>query len=252
MGCCESRSYLNSEKATTMMRFRLPRRTANTNPVLLQEFYVHAVTTEEDNNTNLDLSYIKDEPLIIELINFREEKNWSEIAKFLGKISSACDIRNSKINGWAHKPESIGCLALAYLAEAACESASAIQQILPEILKFIVEFISSNSEDLRDYSLLLLYHSLEIENDTVYTDLIKRDIFPILVPLISHSIRQIRLLSAAICARLYRSREIAQNLFIKYNGEKELIQLLKRDGDSDEILCILLEHIIDLVLVRDM
>lgn len=82
-------------------------------------------------------------------------------------------------------------------------------------------------------------------------ELVSINIFSFLLPLMANQTRQVRLLTAAICARIYKNRENAQKMFFKLKGSQDLLQLLIRDGDSDEVLCRLLEHVIDLVLVND-
>lgn len=96
--------------------------------------------------------------------------------------------------------------------------------------------------------MLLLYNSTENADESLFDLLIEKDVFYEIMPYITSPTQQIRLLAMAISARVYRNRANAQSLFLKYNGDRLLIGLLKRDGDTDDILCILLEHIIDLVL----
>ena len=57
------------------------------------------------------------------------------------------------------------------------------------------------------------------------------------------------MLTAGLSAKIYKNFSKAQNEFIKLKGEKQLLQLLKREGDFDDCLCMIIDHIIDLVVV---
>lgn len=112
----------------------------------------------------------------------------------------------------------------------------------------IDSFIHIQSDDL-DQSLKDLYSLVKSQDKGIKISLVDCRIFDQLIPMMSHSSRRIRILVSTICACIYNEYDTAQLEFLSKRGGFSLIQLMKRDGDSDAIFILLLEHIIDLVFV---
>ncbi|CAG9317206.1 unnamed protein product [Blepharisma stoltei] len=255
MGCCEGREASQETDKPPQKRSnyksRKIRRNINVEAMLSQDFVVQSATQSpirmQKENTDPEAAPKEDSQLFA-LNTLKADTKWLEISKWV-YVTDKIDQNELKIRqSWAKSPETIGSLALAYLAEAAWDDPSSVQEILKNIQDHLILSIKSGTEDQRDFSFLFLYHSLDNTTNELKHELISKNILQNLIPFLSCQTKQLRLLSAATCARIYKGNEIAQSIFFKNKGAHDLIQLLIRDGDSDEILCRLLEHLIDLIL----
>ena len=204
------------------------------------------LNTELDSERSLEDS--AEQGLAIKLLeartncNVRKILNCTRINKPLG---ANYELRKT----WAAKPQTISALAFAYLTEVSLEKPELVKPYLLKLSKRILENIHSGTPDLRDYSMLLLYTTLEEDNNAFVQKLVERNIIELLVPLMSHNQRPLRILAAAICCKLYKGKTKVQRLFIKAGGHEQLLHLLKTES-SDKVISEILEHIIELSIVN--
>lgn len=146
-------------------------------------------------------------------------------------------------------PRTVGSLALAYLCHQHCVCSAELASFSSQNAFLLARNLGSQLPDIRDFTLLLLCLVISPEAQSVKECFLRRGIIPVLLALFRAEAQVVRLMAAHCAASLYRRNEEGQRLFLRYRGEKQLVQLLKRDGDEDATLALLLTHIQDLIYV---
>lgn len=146
-------------------------------------------------------------------------------------------------------PCTVGSLALAYLCQYHDAHSIELASFSLENVVLLIKNLSSEHADIREFTLLLLCLVISPEGHSMKESFLRKGIIPSVLCLFQAESQSVRLMAVHCAASLYRRNEEGQRLFLRYKGEKQLIQLLKRDGDDDSTLALLLSYVQDLIYV---
>lgn len=149
-------------------------------------------------------------------------------------------------SGETLKNSTVGALALTSISNFPSER---LEQFVMNSAEWLILSIEENNE-LRHHSLEILSKALDSQRIYIKRRLLEGKIMGSLVPLMRHSDASIRLSTAMVCAGLYNHCRRGCAEFIELHGEQLLVQLIKRDGDTDNPLALLLECVLDLLYVK--
>lgn len=218
MGCCKPNKFLSSETEFSMGEL----------PVLsVLETLDSLLKFDDEEGTGSKEETIKS---LLKTFSFDE----------------LVSLLKNKENNGALKNSTVETLALVSISNSPSEC---LEQFVMSSAEWLIHNIEENSE-LKYYSLKILTKALDNQRVDVKRRLLKANIMTSLVPLMRHSDAPIRLIAAMVCADLYNHCRTGREEFIELHGEQLLIQLVRRDGDTDNSLVLLLECIIDLLYVN--
>lgn len=141
-------------------------------------------------------------------------------------------------NNYIRPPRTIGCLAIAYLAEGALEESNKVQFYIKGIIDNLITNLKGEDEILKEFSLLLLSRCAEYVSEGSIHEMLDQKILESLVPLLKHPILQDDAIKAS--GFIYKSREKAQQIFIRLEGDLELLKILKSADTTSKINLVLL------------
>lgn len=246
MGCCATREEKFLERQLRPNKKKV-RRPLDIKLIMSQG---SSVDNPDAANFEENRKDLKESNIVSKLVELRSNGRWAEICKYVQNsypTSFNPEILKYK---WASTPKTVGCLALAMIAEAACEDPSIALYLSKSMPNFLVSTLKMGIKDYKDFALLLLYYSIDEYNESVISKLVYKDIFQSLVVMMSSSERYVRLLACAIAAKIYRNREKPQRIFMKLRGLEILVRLVKKHAQSDEDIFIILGSILDLSYVK--
>ena len=186
------------------------------------------------------------EQLMAELAEFRTGKKYEELAN---QITNDQPLDLPQTDSTKLTPSTVGALALCYLQEVLDSDLSSLETLCIAHSSRLLQNLERGPVDMKLYSLVLL--NVVLEEDTVHLKehLVRVQCFPQLIVLMTHNDSLVRRLTAELAANLYRGDLVAQTSFLACRGHFALVNLLMRDGDDDEVLRDLLNHLLDLVVV---
>ena len=146
-------------------------------------------------------------------------------------------------------PASLGCVALAYICWKFQLIEDCLESILSEYSSFFIDCIKGPEKDLQEHSLLFLTLALKAQNKGVKEILIRSRTMEACIHLMKANKKSLRIFGIEVCAEIFKDYEDGKRVFLRNRGEWELVQLIKREGDSDNAFLYLLNCIFDLIYV---
>ncbi|OMJ91854.1 hypothetical protein SteCoe_5530 [Stentor coeruleus] len=173
-------------------------------------------------------------------------KKWDELVVLTGDMT---EIRDPNVYiGWASKPKSVGSLSVVYLCIESQKDTQNLSPFIDSVLPELIRTFKSASDDYQENTMLLFYYFLDTASQNSIQRMVKFGIFAVIVKYLLGVKKEMRHLTAAVCAKIYKRNKFAQDEFFNNNGGFKLIQLidLSKD-DGDEILSELMNNLIDLL-----
>ena len=215
------------------------------------EFRNPSIMQDRENFTEPDQIQVFGEmPEDVEmLIEHWNNKNWVKVISFITKEDL---IDQYYINiPFKTRPKSVGSLAILILKKESKVAASDILEVCETYAGQILTAMDK-STDLYISSINFLMHLMDDKSESLKDKLVALGVFTVLLKHFTSPLIDIRTMSSEFASLLYRGNCKRQKSFLELRGEKQLVQLLKRDEDDDTVLFNHIEDILDLVYVRIM
>ncbi|CAG9320969.1 unnamed protein product [Blepharisma stoltei] len=165
-----------------------------------------------------------DTDLIVKIKFLRANSKWSDLFKLIYH-RDPINISDIKDQGWERPPKTIGCLAIAYLAEGALEESNKIQYYIKGVIGAIVTNLYSPDETLQEFSLKLLNRTLKNATESTIYEILNFNVYKPLFALFPSPI--LGDLAMDTCKIILYRREKAQKVFFKFKGDGELLKFLE-------------------------
>lgn len=243
MGCCETRDEKKQPSKVVKQKIsRGPYRDFNLNQMRDQDKVV--VTESNSKDTDAPLSNANSLRLYVEWC--KNMKKWDELSILIGDQTELSDVTLSF--QWASTPKSVGSLAALYLSIECQKSPMVIAPYINSVLLEMIKAIKNGSEDFQENSAFLLYFFLDSATENAISRMVKFNVFGVISKFLLGKKLELRFLTAAICAKIYRGRAYAQEEFLNHNGGFKLVQLIASSvKEPDEILIELVGSLADLI-----
>ena len=247
MGCCETRDEKNIPvKVVKSIKPKTSRQTLqNLNPSMMCD--QDKMIVGEKCNSSINSPVASDTSSLRLYVEWcKNMKKWDELAVLIGDNS---EIKNLNISfEWASKPRSVGSLSLVYLCIECQQNPKTITPYVDSVILNLIKAIKSETDDFQENSMFLLYYFLIAAAEASIIKIVKFNIFGVVAKFLLGTKKEMRYLSASVCAKIYKQRIFAQEEFLNQNGGFKLVQLLFLSKDEgNEIIGALISNIIDLI-----
>ena len=249
MGCCETRDEKNVPvKPVKSKGSRHDLHSFNSNAMRDQD---KMIVTEKGNTSASTPVASNTNSLRLYVEWCKNMKKWDELAVLIGDNSEIRDLNISF--EWASKPRSVGSLSLVYLCIECQQNPKNIAPYVDSVILNLIKAIKSETDDFQENSMFLLYYFLSAATEASIIKIVKFNIFGVITKFLLGSKKEMRYLTAAVCARIYRQRFFAQEEFLNHNGGFKLVQLISLSKDEgDEVLGVLISNLIELIQDENM
>lgn len=169
-----------------------------------------------------------------------EQKRWADIVKLIGNSDSVFE--EDIFLPLTPQPSTVGCMAIAILAEASKDPINKIHFYIKNILSLLVLNLTSDDIILKHFSYDLLYSCTDNFTESIMHELISYGLFEALSEICNKNIM-------IFAHKVFKNRERAQRMFLKHKGYENVVSCLnKYKEDSGRIFV----AVADLLVVLDM
>lgn len=146
-------------------------------------------------------------------------------------------------------PRTIGGFSLQLLSDLAWESPASTAQILSSKAPVFISLLNSKHPDTKYFTLLLIHYTLMQPTALVKQQLVSHDIYSVVLPLFHSPEVLLRRLASIVAASIYREFPAGQRSFLNKGGASSLLELIREEEHSEEVVKELLERLKELLLV---
>jgi hypothetical protein len=244
MGCCETRDEKKDPPKIFIRKVSHISMRALNSPSMREQDRL--IVTERGNKT----FSTKIEGDAISLRQYltwcRSMKRWDEVVLMLSDLTKTSE--PTLCVQWASRATTIGSLAAVFLCVECQKEPRGLVPVIDPALPTFIRTLSMAPEDYQENGMLLLFFYLDAASSKSVRKLVSFGFFSIAMRFLLGTKKEMRLLTAAVCAKAYRGNEFAQKEFLNQNGGFKLLQLVEISRDEkEEVFLGLIEAVIDLV-----
>lgn len=168
-----------------------------------------------------------------------EYKRWADIVKLIENIDTLYD--EDITSSMDPQPSTVGCLAIAILIEASKDPSNKIHFFIKNSLSSLVFNLTSEDKILKHYSYDLLNSCTDYFTESIIHELINYGLFEALCEISNKN-------TMTFSHKVFKNRERAQRMFLKYSGYRVVINCLNRHREDSRRIFL---AIFDLLVVFD-
>jgi len=181
-------------------------------------------------------------------VQARRKKDWELLRKLVTSTEAIVGRANIKIE-WGATPTRVGSLALAYLAQGAKEDPSTLSTYVLEMVPFLLLNVKSDDKEMSDNALMFMLFTIDYISKVTREEVIGLNGFKYLVTIMGESRSEPRHVAAIICHSLYKNNLNAQKKFLQAGGGQQLVQLLMRESEDEQLVVEIMNFLGDLISI---
>lgn len=178
-------------------------------------------------------------PLRVKIELLTNSKDWEEIIRLTGYSDTISS--EDTYQELTPVPKTLGCLCLAILTQASIDQENKIHLYIQQNLSLILKNLQSKDIPTVHYTFYLLYNNITYFSESIIYELLNLKVFEALFSVTTEY-------SLMLSHKLYKSRETAQRMFLKYKGYETIIFSLYYYKDHTKTTLL---AVFDLLIVLD-